>query len=211
MESPLLFKEHLALLTTTALTELAKSSANDPVSESHYLSLWVTQAIKNKRFDLCMSPLLKQWQQSARTLGQGANLKHQFESIKHDYQHVDNLGETITKDSLLTLFNVIEAADWQVNYQHLGRKKVAIKMLSSSSLVVDNESFEKAFDENGLLVNQINLFIRGNNKHFFKAAYDCGMLCFKLSDYKSVVKFHGQYVIAANNNYASIAEFSSDF
>lgn len=207
----MLFKEHLTLLTTTALAELAESSSNDPVSESHYLSLWVTQAIKNKRFDLCMSPLLKQWQQSARTLGQAANLKHQFESIKHDYQYVNNINDAMTKDGLLTLFNAIETTDWQVSYQHLGRKKVAVKMQCSSSLVVDNESFEKAFDENGLLVNQINLFIRGDNKHFFKAAYDCGILCFKLSDYKSVVKFHGQYVIAANNNYPSIAEFSSDF
>lgn len=202
-----MFKHHLLQLATTALDELAESSANDPVSESHYLSLWVTQAIKQKRFDICLSQQLKEWQQSARTMGQGANLKQQFMSIKRDIEHVDGVSAGVTKSVIEALLSDIEASDWQVSYQTIGRKKLSVKMQQSSSLVIDSDSFDKAFDDNGLLVGELFIYLRGDKVEFFKRAYELGVLCYRLSDYKSNVKFHGQFVIAPDNNYPSLPEF----
>lgn len=201
-----MFKHHLLKLATTALNELAESSANDPVSESHYLSLWVTQAIKQKRFDVCLSQQLKEWQQSARTLGQGANLKQQFMSIKRDIEHVDSFSAGVNKSVIEALLSDTEASDWQVSYQLIGRKKLSVKMQQPSSLVIDSACFDKAFDDSGRFVGELVIYIRGDKAQFFKRAYELGVLCYKLSDYKSNVKFHGQFVIAPDNNYPSLPE-----
>ncbi|WP_305416054.1 DUF2913 family protein, partial [Photobacterium leiognathi] len=66
------------LSTLVAAQEAGKTQKN-PVSETVFLSAWVTKMIKQQRFDHCVSKTLLQWQKQSRTMGKNAQLKVQFE------------------------------------------------------------------------------------------------------------------------------------
>jgi len=54
-------------------------------------------------------------------------------------------------------------------------------------------------------------FIRGNHQEFVSRAWKAGFLVHKVSDYKSTVKYHGEYRIYPKNHGESLAEIPSDF
>lgn len=201
-----MFKEQLVTLVTAALedVETAKSQgrvANNAKSEAHFLSLWVTQAIKQKRFSASMAPLLKNWQQQARTLGQGANLKQEFSHIKLCYQQAC---ERFNDDKVLQLIDSLDDS-WQVGWRANIGKKESLKLNRASSLVVNQDEFDAVFETQQ--TQQFSIFLRGQQQEFIEMALGLGILCFKVSDYKSPIKFHGQFIIDTKNNYSAIPQF----
>ena len=54
--------------------------------------------------------------------------------------------------------------------------------------------------EHGLLAKPISLYIRGDVAEALQAAYAQSLLLYKVTDYKSKVKYHGEYIIYANND-----------
>jgi len=208
----MLFREHLYQLSIDALESLNIAQANgkvpnNPLSESHFFSVWVSKSLKEKLFDVSMMPLLKQWQQRARTQGAGANLKNEFESIKRTYQGLDTTDHLITKVQVESLIEALTILDWQINIEsHIG-KKHSVRKEKHSSLVVDNNSLNAKFNSEGILSSPISLFIRGDNRAFIENAYKLGILVYKVTDYKSIVKFHGEFVIAPNNSFKDMPEF----
>lgn len=208
----MLFREHLYQLSVNALDSLNVAQSNgkvpkNPLSESHFFSVWVSKSLKEKSFDVSMVSLLKQWQQRARTQGAGANLKSEFESIKQTYEGLDNTEHVVTHKQITALMETLTTLDWQINIESHISKKHSVKKEKHSSLVMTNNHLNDSFDSVGILNAPISLFIRGENKAFIDSAYQQGMLVFKVTDYKSIVKFHGEFIIAPNNNFTDMPEF----
>lgn len=211
----MLFREQVYTLATQALESLAQSQANgkvpnNPLSESHFFSVWVSKSLKEKSFDVCMAPLLKHWQQCARTQGAGANLKSEFQSIKNTYQTLDSIGHVVTKQKIENLIACLSTNDWQVNIEPSIGKKHSIKKEKASSLVIDNSKFSCVFNESNELKSALSVFVRGDQQSFIDVAHQQGLLVFKVTDYKSMVKFHGEFIIAPNNNFNAVAQFISN-
>uniref|UniRef100_UPI0018F24C26 DUF2913 family protein n=1 Tax=Vibrio harveyi TaxID=669 RepID=UPI0018F24C26 len=87
------FYQELYKLVTEGLAELQASidagkTPNNPVSETHFISAWVTKAIKQQRYAHCMAKTLMNWQQQARSMGQKAQLRLQFEHLADTYAAV---------------------------------------------------------------------------------------------------------------------------
>ncbi|MDP2559885.1 DUF2913 family protein [Psychrobium sp. 1_MG-2023] len=211
-----MFKDELLRLVSLGLEELEKSqqsgkTPNNPLSENHFFSVWVSKAIKEQRFDKAVALILKEWQQQARTLGAGAQLKQCFSDLMHTYL---NLKQRSKAESAQSNFEQLQSqlneAKWQVSVTELHPKKNTIHSDGLSSFVVDESCIERAFDERGAQLSNISCFIRGDSELFIKQAYLLGWLAFKVSDYKSIVKFHGEYVLTANNNKAQLPEVVVD-
>lgn len=208
----MLFREHLYQLSIDALEslEIAQSNnkvAKNPLSENHFFSVWVSKALKEKLCDVTMMPLLKQWQQRARTQGAGAHLKSEFELIKQTYQGLNNTDHVITKAQIERVIESLTTLDWQINIESHISKKHSVKKEKHSSLVIAHYSLNDAFNAEGVLLSPISFFVRGDSKGFVDSAYKQALLVFKVTDYKSIVKFHGEFIIAPNNNFTNIPEF----
>ena len=80
-------------VVSNALTDLEEAQSKgkipkNPLSETHFLAAWTTNAIKKKRFENDVLPTLKVWQSRARSLGKHAELVSTFTAIKKHYEHV---------------------------------------------------------------------------------------------------------------------------
>ena len=54
----------------------------------------------------------------------------------------------------------------------------------------------KAVNTTGeLMVKPMNWFVRGNHAEFIQAAMEAGFMLHKVTDYKSAVKYHGEYIV----------------
>jgi len=208
----MLFREHLFTLANQAVASLTAAQSNgkvpnNPLSESHFFSVWVSKALKEKLFDSAMAPLLREWQQRARTQGAGANLKREFESICHGYQGFEENDHYVSKTNIEDLMTTLTNDDWQISpLQHIG-KKCSIKKEKDSSLAFSQHLYDDAFDGAGNLKGNISVFVRGAQQEFINKAYQHGLLVFKVTDYKSAVKFHGEFIIAPANDYPLIPQF----
>lgn len=211
----MLFREHLCTLAIEALGSLTTSKSkgkvpNNPLSESHFFSVWVSKALKEKSFDSSMAPLLRQWQQRARTQGAGANLKAEFESIVRVNQGLAEACHKISREKFEQLIQTLSVDEWQISrLEHIG-KKHSIKKEKESSLALDKNQYDNAFDEQGDLKVNVSVFVRGGQQAFIDHAYSHGLLIFKVTDYKSAVKFHGEFVIAPHNNFTDIPQFITE-
>ncbi|WP_035387139.1 DUF2913 family protein [Ferrimonas senticii] len=206
---------HLAILALaqTAMAELAqgkqagKVPAN-PTSEAHFFSAWVTRAIKTQRFPTSCAKQLLAWQKSARTSGASAGLKWQFEQIIATYQPLLEQPVLISKALLEQLFSELQQQDWYVERDYPVTRKVSHHTDGQHSLVICCEQWGKAIDADGLLQKPLSLYVRGDVRQLVQLAWQHGLLLHKVTDYKSLVKYHGEYLIYPANAGTTVAEFN---
>jgi len=202
-----MFKQHLLSLVSEGLSDLEQSQAigkvpKNGLSESHFFSVWIGKALNSKRFDICVVPLLKSWQQQARTDGAGANLKSHFSSLKKTYSNAMQ-DTTFTVQTIEQLCQSLTALQWQVTTDTTLGKKTSVKSDGLSSLVIAPADFNVGFAKNG----QLKVYVRGDLQQFVDSCYTLGLLAFKVTDYKSIVKFHSYFLLDSKNNHQALPQY----
>ncbi len=209
------FNRDIHQLATTALAELAEAQGagrlpRTPVSEAHFLGRWITQALKQHRFPRTTAAQLKAWQQQARSRGGGAELVALFSRIRSGYGPL-LLGEAqgmapVQEPQLMALLKGLEALGWQVETRYAVTRACHHPSEGRHSLVVCADALSNAFDEAGQLVEPLSLFVRGEVVTLVQAAYQQGLLLHKISDYRALVKYHGEYRLYPHNAGPILAE-----
>lgn len=204
-------------LAQTALAELAQARSsgkvpNNPRSQAHFFSAWVTRAIKTQRFPHCVAKTLQSWQKAARTQGVNAAIDVQLENIVATYQPLIHNGAMapISQQQLLDLFDQLDNNDWYVERDYPIDRKVSHHTDGQASLVVCSKQWAQVFNPELQLVRPISLYARGNIQQLVNMAYQQQLLLHKVSDYKSLVKFHGELVVYPANAGNTIAAFPAD-
>ncbi|RJG48213.1 DUF2913 family protein [Motilimonas pumila] len=195
----------------TALADLIQAQQQGkvsatPVSEGHYLAVWLTRAIKQQRFASSIAKYLLGWQKQARSQGTKAELKKQFQSILATYQHpglVSN-DSPISRERIEALLDDLADQGWQVVSEHAVDRKVTHFTAGQASLVICRNNLEQALSSN--LVEPLVLYVRGPVPELVQQAAHRGLLLFKTSDYKSKVKYHGEYRIFPHNEGPKVPE-----
>ena len=208
------FYQEIYKLVTDGLNELAESqqagkTPKNPVSETHFLNAWVTKMIKQQRYDHCVADTLVSWQKQARSMGKHAQMKQQFLDIQRVYADIPRDGEVanpVTQAQFVALYDVLEQADWVVATEYEVNRKVTHHTDGQASLVVCAAKAKLAFSEDGELVKPLSLFVRGDVKQILAEAYKQGMLLYKVTDYKSIVKYHGEYIVYPHNGGTHLPE-----
>lgn len=201
------FSTSIYQVVTTALSDLKEAQAKgkipqNPLSETHFLAAWTTNAIKKKRFESNVVPTLTIWQRKARSLGKNAALVETFTAIKNSYEHVldDNLQlQSISKDQVINLSEKLSSLNWMVNTDLEVGAKLNRHSGGQASLIICNTEFENNFQD-GKLIKPLSLYIRGDIQEAITTAYENNLLLHKVTDYKSKVKYHGEYLLEVNNN-----------
>ncbi|MHA6613143.1 DUF2913 family protein [Photobacterium damselae] len=208
------FYNEIYTVVTTGLSELRESqeagkTPKNPVSETLYLSNWVTKAIKQQRFDTCVAKVLLSWQQQSRTMGKNAQLTTAFEHIASTYGKLTDAegnSTNISNDTIHALYQDLSDTGWLVTTEYEVNRKVTHKTDGQASLVVCVKQYQQALSESGELIRPISLYVRGDVKQLVDTAYKHGLLLFKVTDYKSLVKYHGEYIVYPANNGPQLPE-----
>jgi len=210
-----LFSQEIHTLLSTALTELeaSQTSGRTPknvLSEAHFLGAWVTTAMKQKRFDGITVPTLKAWQSKARSLGKNAGLKDQFTYLLECYDQVldeNKQVKAITYPQIEALVATLNAEQWMVNTDLVVGAKLNRHSGGAASLIICEHQLETHFDEEGVLIKPISLYLRGDVQVLVRAAFAENLLLHKITDYKSKVKYHGEFIVYPNNDGDKLPEF----
>jgi hypothetical protein len=171
---------------------------NNPVSRTHYLHTWISQAIKLQSFDTGILKTLQLWQQHARTTGTKSGLVRQFERLQVLFSSVDSV--ELNKKLLEGALNTLAEKGWLLTTDHPILRKVSHATQGQASLVICCEQWQKAFDENGVWVKPFSFYVRGDHDALLQDVHQMGLLLFKVTDYKSLVKFHGEYRLFPENH-----------
>jgi hypothetical protein len=212
------FSTSIYHVVTEALTDLNEAQLKgkipkNPLSETHFLAAWTTNAIKKKRFDSKVVPTLIIWQRKARSLGKNAALVETFNELKQSYEHVfdENLKtKPITKNQLIQLCEQLNENQWLVDTELEVGEKLNRHSAGQSSLIIDKNELKSHF-EHGLVSKPISLYIRGDVKEVIQRAFELSILLYKVTDYKSKVKYHGEYLIYPNNDGEFLPERLTEF
>ncbi|SHI09403.1 DUF2913 family protein [Ferrimonas marina] len=210
MTSP--FALDILSLAQQGLTELAQSqakgrTAKSPASEAHYFSAWVTLAIKQKRFPHSSAAQLKAWQKQARTKGQGAALKQVFEQIVATYGPLfENPEKPVSMRQFEALAEQLDEAGWVVEPEQEIDGTFVHHTDGQGSLVLCARQQKEHFVDDDALVKPVSLYVRGDMRAFVQLAFDQGLLLHKVTDYKSKVKYHGEYLVYPGNRGTILAE-----
>ena len=210
------FSQEIYRVVNLGLDELAQSqqlgkTPKNPLSESHFFSVWITKGLKQHRFERCVVATLKNWQRQARTMGVQAQLKQQFEGIAQTYikilkaQPDNNLFEAtqcspVERKSLEVMLDELLKGDWQLIDDALIKRKLTVKVATTNSMVICVEMLKQVFDATGQLTKPLSLYVRGDYQGLIDLCHSHNLLLHKVSDYKSLVKFHGEYIIFPDNN-----------
>ncbi len=213
-----LFSQEIYKLINSALSELTASQASrrtphNPLSEAHYLGAWVTTAMKKKRFDSIVQATLKGWQRQARSLGQNAGLKDQFIYLEKCYSQVldaDKQVQPVNIEQLNKLYSALSNEQWMVTTDLEVGDKLNRHSGGKESLIVCAEKTSSSFDEQGVLIKPLSLYVRGNQQTIINFAFAQDLLLYKITDYKSKVKYHGEFIVYPNNDGTSLPEFPVD-
>ena len=134
----------------------------NPVSESIFLSAWVTKVLKQHSFDRCVVKTLQEWQQQSRTMGKNAQLKLHFERLAETYAKVtDEQGQSIaiTSAVMTTFYTALEQQDWLVTNEYEVNRKVSHHTDGKASLVVCSAQYAASMSDEGELVKPLSLSI----------------------------------------------------
>jgi len=210
-----LFSQEIHTLISTALSELEASQTTgrtpkNTLNEAHYLGAWVTTAMKQKRFDSITVPTLKAWQSKARSLGKNAGLKNQFIYLQDCYNQVldDNKQvQAVNYSQVEALVKALEAEQWMVNTDLVVGNKLNRHSGGAASLIICEQEMETHFDEAGVLIKPISLYLRGDLQELVVHAFKNNLLLHKITDYKSKVKYHGEFIVYPNNDGDKLPEF----
>ncbi len=213
------FAKAITLLANTALDELEQACqqgavSRTPVSQAHYINTWVTKAIKLQRFPHCVAKTLLFWQQQARSLGKNSELLPTLQRILATYATVFDAQNNLTKvyePQLQAVLEQLTMADWNVIDQVELARKMKLNSTGQDSLIICAKQYALAFDEaERRLIRPLSLYVRGNVTQLVDLAYQQNLLLFKMSDYKSKVKFHGEYLLFPSNKGSFLPEFPSN-
>ncbi|MFT6987296.1 MAG: hypothetical protein ACJAT7_003150 [Psychromonas sp.] len=209
-----IFSQEVYKLINLALTELTVSQASgrtphNPLSEAHYLGAWVTNSIKKKRFDSVVLAALKGWQSQARSLGKDAGLKAKFTYLKTCYSQILDEQEQLQPvhiEQFHKLYAALDDDQWLVTTDLVVGERLNRHSGGKESLIVCAEQMQNCFDEQGVLIKPISLYIRGNQQTIIDCAFAQDLLLYKITDYKSKVKYHGEFIVYPNNDGESLPE-----
>ncbi|WP_171384448.1 DUF2913 family protein [Vibrio hepatarius] len=207
-------------LVNAALDELAAEhksgkAVNAPVANNHYLVRWVTKALKSQRFPRCVVDDLTRWQKAGRSKGNDAGLMFTFQRISKFYGEffAQDKPERVIKDSDIEAFlDMMENEGWEVSTseQLVGCGKVQLYTEGQNSLGLCADQCDSCFDGE-LLVKPMSWFVRGHHAQFVEKAAQAGFMVHKVTDYKSNVKYHGEYLIYPGNRGQHLAEIPLSF
>lgn len=208
------FPQEIYKLLQLAQSELEASqntgrTAKNDLSEAHYFAAWVTTAIKQKRFDAVLLPTLKIWQGKARSLGLNAGLKNTFIQLEACYKKVldeESNYKKVIKTQVLQFCEQLENNDWMVTLNLTVGSRLNRHSDGKHSIIICAKSLEDAFDEEGTLIAPVSIYIRGEQQTAINAAFDQGLLLYKINDYKSKVKYHGEFILYPENNGKTLPE-----
>jgi hypothetical protein len=214
-------------VVNTALQELEAEHrkgklADTPVSNTHFLVRWVTRSLKTQRFPRCVGDDLTRWQKAGRSQGTASDLLFTFNNIAKFYQHllpIDKEPETITDADIEAFLDRMEQEGWSVCTEYDLTEKTQIFSEGDNSLVLCAKQCVECFATNDeqskdtpeTLVKPISMFVRGNHARFIQLATGAGLLVHKRTDYKSIVKYHGEYLIYPSNKGSQLAEIPIGF
>ncbi|MDD1791699.1 DUF2913 family protein [Enterovibrio makurazakiensis] len=185
----------------TALSELNDAKAagkiqSNPVSEDSFLCRWVAQSAKRQRFDPIVVKDLTSWVQQGRSMGKNANIKGQMEHIAavyHDQFPEGDEHAPIMLSQFEDLLTDLEENDWMVHTDQEINRKMRVISDGQHSFVANSAALEKSFNEEGELVKPLSVYVRGREPQFIEMFLSHGFLATKVTDYKSIIKYHGEY------------------
>ncbi|WNJ97115.1 DUF2913 family protein [Vibrio ruber] len=215
------YHDEIQRLVNTALAELAQAHqrgqlVNAPVANNHFLVRWVTNALKQQRFHRCVGDDLTRWQKAGRSQGNDAALERVFQRISAYYRLFfapDASAEQPITDQQIELFlDTMTEAGWEISTSEplVGCGKVQLFTASPNSLALCAQQCEACFD-GSLLTQPMSFFVRGNHAQFVELAWQAGFMVHKQTDYKSNVKYHGEYWIYPGNRGKQLAEIPLGF
>jgi hypothetical protein len=205
-------------VVNSALDELAAEHAtgkliNSPVTNNHFLVRWVTRTIKTQRFGKATSANLIQWQKTGRSKGNESMLEPTFKRISAYYDGFFG-GEIapITDAKIEQFIDDMEQAGWGVCTSEVltDGSKVQFFTDGANSFAVCANQCDDCFDGENL-VKPMSWFVRGNHAEFITKAYEAGFMLHKVTDYKSKVKYHGEYLVYPLNQGTQLAEIPLSF
>lgn len=209
------YRIEIQRVADSALEELyaehkAGKAVNAPIANNSFFIRWVTKAIKSQRFERCVTNDLVRWQKMGRSKGNDSGLELVFKRISTLYGQFFPQGqeEKSIKDSEINTFiDAMEESGWEVSTSEplVGCGKVQIFTDGPNSLALCTDQCDNCFDGE-ILVKPMNWFVRGNHAEFVERATDAGFLVHKVTDYKSNVKYHGEYIVFPNNSGNQLAE-----
>ena len=211
-----IFAKEIHYLATTALSELEQAHldgtiSRTPVNQAHYLNAWVTKAIKSQRFAHCTASTLMLWQQQGRSMGKNAQLKTTCDQIVQTYGPLLAVQGELAKVyeiQIDALFDALADEDWSLITDSAIEKKVKRNSAGMHSLVVCRQQYERAIHpEEKRLIRPLSCYVRGDVTQLINLAYAQNLLLYKVTDYKSKVKYHGEYVIYPSNNGPFLPQF----
>jgi hypothetical protein len=220
------YHDEIQRVVDTALTELAQAHqrgqlVNAPVANNHFLIRWVTNALKQQRFHRCVGDDLTGWQKAGRSQGNHAALERVFQRISA-YYHLFFTTDTsteqqitdqqITDQQIEQFLDTMTEAGWEVSTSEplVGCGKVQLFTESPDSLALCAQQCESCFD-GAILTKPMSLFVRGNHTQFVDQAWQAGLMVHKQTNYKSNVKYHGEYLIHPGNRGEQLAEIPLGF
>ncbi|MCE2570181.1 DUF2913 family protein [Motilimonas eburnea] len=213
------FAKAITLVAETALLELEQACqqggvSRTPVNEAHYINAWVTKAIKLQRFPHCVAKTLLNWQQQGRSLGKKADILPILKRILATYAHVRDSQHQLVKvyePQLQTLLEQLTEANWNVIDQVELARKMKLNSNGQDSLIICAKQYADAINETERrLIRPLSLYVRGDVTQLVDLAYQQQLLLFKKTDYKSKVKFHGEYLIFPSNKGDFLPEFPNE-
>lgn len=201
-----------------ALSELkqqhaAGKLADTPITNTHFLARWVTKSIKSQCFNSCVKDDLLRWQKASRSKGAGSDLLGIFERISELYQRLVPIGEEhvpILDVHIEAFMDHMESVGWEVVNEFELTEKTQIFADQPNSFVLCAKQCDDCF-EGSDLVKPMSFFVRGNHTAFVLEASNNGFLVHKQTDYKSIVKYHGEYRIFPKNEGNKLAEIPFKF
>ncbi|MEF1285000.1 DUF2913 family protein [Vibrio sp. M250220] len=202
-------------LVNAALDDIAREHkagklVNGPVANNLYLVRWVTKALKSQQYPRIVVDDLTRWQKSGRSKGNQASLMQTFQRISKFYAQFFPQGqaERVIKDKEIDAFlDAMEQQGWEISTSEplVNCGKVQIFTEGPNSLALCSEQCDNCFDGEEL-VKPMSWFVRGHHADFVEKASAAGFMVHKVTDYKSNVKYHGEYLIFPANRGNQLAE-----
>jgi hypothetical protein len=208
--------QHVVNAALEELEQLHKSGkvANTPVSNTHFLLRWVTLSIKNQRFDRCVKDDLIRWQKKGRSKGTQSELEFTFRNISKFYGKLMPVNEpprVITDADIEAFLEVMEKENWGVSTEFELTEKIQVFTEGDNSFLLCAKQCDDCFEGGSELVKPMSFFVRGHHAEFVRLATEFGFILHKRTDYKSVVKYHGEYLIYPKNQGEQLAEIPIGF
>ncbi|GEM76930.1 DUF2913 family protein [Vibrio sagamiensis] len=214
------YTQEIQNLVNAALAELDQEHrfgklVNAPVANNHYLVRWVAKALKSQRFGRAVVDDLTRWQKAGRSKGDDAGLPFIFKRISAYYAQFfpDGVEQKVLKDSDIESFlDQMEHEGWEVSTSEPLIKvgKVQIFTEGQNSLALCADQCDSCFEQERL-AKPMSWFVRGNHAEFVEKAAQAGFMVHKVTDYKSQVKYHGEYLVFPENQGNQLAEIPLSF